>query len=75
MTMILSGSMVAGWGSDGAARIIRASAAEAREIRAELAAGRPVLVEGCPDDRTGVPGIPSMRRVIDARGRLVTRCL
>lgn len=71
--MILDASVVQGWGSEPAARIVRVPAATAREIRAALAAGVPVLVAGCPDDRTGLVGVPSVRRVIDRHGRLVTR--
>lgn len=74
-TMILDSSYVTAWGGQNGARIVRASAAEAREIRSTLANGGSVLVVGCPDDRTGQIGTPSVRRVVDRCGMLVTRCL
>lgn len=74
-TILVSAEHVSGWGSKMHGHIVRATASYERKLKAHIASGGTVLVYGCPDDRAGVIGCPSMRRVIVRSGMLLTRVI
>lgn len=74
-TIFIDSDCVSGWGKALHGHIVRATAARRCELAEHIRAGGEVLVYGCPDDRAGVIGCPSVRRVIIRSGMLLTRVI